>query len=357
MSRLRMAVIGAGALGRHHARILSGFEDVELVAVCDPRSAAGTAVAAQSRTEWVADYRQVLDRIDACTIAVPTILHHPIAVEVLRRGLPVLVEKPLTARLDEAEELVELADRRDVPLAVGHVERFNPAMQAAAPLCAGARYIRAERLSNYAFRSTDIGVVHDLMIHDLDLVLSLVDSPIARVEAFGVSILGGHEDTVQARVVFENGTIADFTANRVCPAAKRALQVWAADGVVNVDLSSREVVRYRPSETLLYGTPPLERAAQPGADIEQLKAAVFGTFIEVTRPAVLPGDALTAELADFVAAAAGGHQPVVDGHAALRALQAAADVLTAVERHQWDGHALGAVGPHIRQPQIRRKAG
>jgi predicted dehydrogenase len=352
-----MAVIGAGALGRHHARILSGFEDVALVAVCDPRAAAGTAVAKNCGAEWVADYRDVLGRIDACTIAVPTILHHPIALDVLRRDLPVLVEKPLTARLDEAEELVELADRRGLPLAVGHVERFNPAMQAAAPLCAGARYIRAERLSNYAFRSTDIGVVHDLMIHDLDLALSVVDSPIARVEAFGVSILGGHEDTVQARIAFENGTIADFTANRVCPVAKRSLQVWAADGVVSVDLSSREVVRYRPSETLLYGTPPLERAAQPGADIEQLKAAVFGTFIEVSRPTVLPGDALTAELADFVSAVTTGQRPVVDGQAALRGLQAAAEVLTAVERHQWDGHALGAIGPQIRLPQVRRKAG
>ncbi|HUG90992.1 MAG TPA: Gfo/Idh/MocA family oxidoreductase [Planctomycetaceae bacterium] len=357
MSRLRMAVIGAGALGRHHARILSGFEHVELVAVCDPRESAGTAVAGNCGARWLADYRDALDGIDACTIAVPTVLHHSIAMDVLGRGLPVLVEKPLTARLDEAEELVELAEARGLTLAVGHVERFNPAMQAARPLCAGAKYIRAERLSNYAFRSTDIGAVHDLMIHDLDLVLSLVESPVARVEAFGVSILGGHEDAVQARIVFENGAIADLTANRVCPAAKRSLHVWAPDGVVTVDLSSREVVRYRPSETLLYGTPPLERAAQPGADLEQLKAAVFGTFIDVTRPAVPPGDALTAELADFVECIPTGRAPVVDGRAALKALRVADEVLSSAHHHQWDGHVLGAVGPFVRAPQLRRKAG
>ncbi|MBW3540497.1 MAG: Gfo/Idh/MocA family oxidoreductase [Planctomycetes bacterium] len=223
MSSIRVGVVGVGALGRHHARILAGLEGVELVAVADSREDVGRRVAADCGTRWVSDYRELIGEIDACSIAVPTRAHFAVAAEFLRRGVPAMVEKPLAADLEEAQWLVRLAEGTGSVLQVGHVERFNPAFETAAALCGTPKYIRAERVSPYAFRSTDIGAVHDLMIHDLDLILSLVESPLERVEAFGISVLGGHEDCAQARLVFADGCIADVTANRVCPSAKRTM--------------------------------------------------------------------------------------------------------------------------------------
>lgn len=348
MTRLKMGVVGVGALGRHHARILSQLDDVDLVAVAETNSETGRAVAAQFGTRWVADCRELFGCVDAVSIVVPTTLHLTIAREFLQRKIPVLIEKPLAANLVEAEQIVRLARKQRTLLQVGHVERFNPATDVAWELCGPPKYIRAERLSGYAFRSTDIGAVHDLMIHDLDLVLDLVKSPIGRVEAFGICILGGHEDSVQARLVFENGCVADLTANRVSPQARRSMQVWSQTGVVSIDFTSREVVAYSPSDALLYGTSPLERARQPGADIGRLKEEIFGTFLKVHTPPVPKTDALTAELSSFVDCVRTGRRPLVGGEEALAAMSAAEQVLESVAAHRWDGEAGGMVGPFAR---------
>jgi len=357
MKRLKLAVVGVGALGRHHARILAELDTVELVAVAETNAQTGQEIAEAHGTEWTSDYHDLFDRIDGVSIAVPTRFHLTVATEFLKRGIPTLVEKPLAATLDEAQQLVQLADDQNTLLQVGHVEQFNPAMRVAARLCGSPKYIRAERLSPYAFRSTDIGVVHDLMIHDLDLVLDLVDSPVRDVQALGLSILGGHEDCVQARLTFENGCIADLTSNRVNPAAKRSLLIWSDLGTVSADLMSREVVSYSASETLRYGTPILERAAQPDADIEQLKRDMFGKFLKVEQPSVPPADALTDELADFVECIQQGRRPIVDGHRALAAMRVADRVLECVAGHQWDGHADGPVGPFAQVRHHRKLAG
>ncbi|MCA9072508.1 MAG: Gfo/Idh/MocA family oxidoreductase, partial [Planctomycetaceae bacterium] len=277
MSRINMAVVGVGALGRHHARILSQLDQVNLVAVADPNAAVGQSIAKDYQTQWVADYHQLLDgdlSIQAVCVAVPTCHHYTVASEFLRQGISTLVEKPLATNVEQATELVQIAERHETILQVGHVERFNPATRSAFAGCDSPKFIFAERLSPFSFRSTDIGVVHDLMIHDIDLCLSLVQSPVTRVEAFGVSLMGSLEDSARARLTFESGCIADLVANRVNPTARRAMEIWSSTGRTQVDFTSREVVHYRPSETLLYGTPPVERAAQPGADIEQLKKDV-----------------------------------------------------------------------------------
>ena len=356
MSRLKMAVIGVGALGRHHARILSELEGVELAAVSDIHAEAGRRVAEACRTEFATDYRELLGRVDAVSIAVPTSEHLPVAADFLSRGIPVLVEKPLADDVPQAEQLVHLAEKHGTLLQVGHIERFNPATVTAWSLCGPPKYIRAERVSPYSFRSTDIGVVHDLMIHDLDLLLDLARAPVRHVEAFGVCLLGGHEDSVQARICFEDGCIADLTASRVCPAAGRSMQIWSHQGCVTVDFTSREVVRYSPSDSLLFGTPPVERARQPDADVERLKKEVFGTFLEIARPPVSQADALTAELSSFVDCVLHEKRPIVDGHQALQAMKLAQRVLDCVAAHQWDGHAHGAVGPHARVPGRRKLA-
>lgn len=354
MTPLKMAVIGVGALGKHHARILSELDGVELVAVVDTNAEFAESVAQNCGCRALTNSRGLAEQIDAVSIVVPTSAHLPVAREFLERGTPVLMEKPLALSAGEARQLVELAEANNTILQVGHIERFNPATQAAWALSGPPKYIRAERLSPYAFRSTDIGAVLDLMIHDIDLVLDLVRSPVVDVQAFGLCILGGHEDNAQARLTFENGCIADLTANRVNPTARRSMEIRSLEGHVSVDFHSREVVGYFPSDRLRYGPSPLELAQRPGADIPQLKDEVFGSFLKVERPTVLPGDALTAELGDFVDSVRSGSKPRVDGHAGLAAMEVAETILERIAAHQWDGHAGGRVGAH---PQSETRIG
>ena len=361
MKRLRVAVIGVGALGRHHARILSELNGVDLVAVADSQAERGQEVASKHRTRWVSDYRTLIDgqSVDAVSVVVPTIGHRSVAGEFLDRGIPVLVEKPLAASLDQARELAELATRNHALLQVGHIERFNPAFQAAERVVVAPKYIRCERTSTYTFRSTDIGVVLDLMIHDIDLVLALVKSPLRQCEAFGIGVMGANEDAVQARLHFENGCIADLTASRISPTASRSMTVWSASGCITADLHQREVKRFAPGNALLYGTPPLERAAQPGTDLEALKKDVFGQFVTTENlPVDTSGaDALTQELSQFVDCVINGHQPHVDGNQALEAMIVADSVLDAVRKHSWNGQASGPVGPYPIMATPLQKAG
>ena len=346
MDALRLAVIGVGALGRHHARILSTLDGVQLVAVADPNESQAQSVATSCGCDWTADYRTLLGRVDAVSIVVPTFLHRAVATDFLQHGIPVLVEKPLAGNVADGRAIVDLADERGAALQVGHIERFNPAFERLAAFGGAPKYIRAERLSPYSFRSMDIGVVHDLMIHDLDLVLSLVKSNIVRTEAFGVCLVGGHEDCVQARLTFANGCIADLTANRVCPGARRSLQLWTDNGCVTADLHQRKLTEFRPGDALLSGALPFELARQPGADIAALKSQMFEHFFQVTETSASDADALTAELSSFIAAVRNGATPAVDGHQALAALDAAAAVLDAVQHHAWDGTPHGRLGPH-----------
>ena len=362
MSRLKLAVIGVGALGRHHARILSEFSDVELVAVVDSRPEQGGDVAAKCGSKWLADYRPLLTpgAVDAVSVVVPTVAHWQVAGEFLRAGLPVLVEKPLAATVSQAQELVQLAADNKALLQVGHIERFNPAFQVASERIRQPKYIRAERTSAYTFRSTDIGAVHDLMIHDIDLVLSLVRSPLLSVEAFGVTVMGGHEDAVQARLRFVGGCIADLTASRISPTVSRSLQVWSGAGCVTCDLHLRDVKAYAPSDKLRFGPSPLDLARQPGCDMEQLKRDVFGQFVNaetLTVDATGP-DALTKELRGFVDCVRTGQTPHVDGKQGLAAMLVADEVLKSVASHQWDGTAHGAIGPnpHVQAGSDRRAA-
>ncbi|MGE5193445.1 MAG: Gfo/Idh/MocA family protein [Deltaproteobacteria bacterium] len=335
MRTLRMAVVGTGALGRHHARILAELPGVELVAVADTNEQAAAETARRCGTRSTADYRELLDQVEAVVVAVPTFAHRLVAGDFLAAGVDVFVEKPIAAGVDEARELVELAARHEALLQVGHVERYNPALVAARPFLRDPKYIRAERVSPFSFRSTDIGVVHDMMIHDIDLVLDLVAAPVVGVQALGVGILGELEDCVQARLVFANGSIADLAANRVSPVTSRWMQVWGADGCVQLDFAAREVVRYSPGPALRFGSGPLEKARQKGADIEKLKGEIFGTFIDVHKPNVVPCDQLTEELVEFTGCVRTRKAPQVGGEAALEAMLVAGRILEQVASPPW----------------------
>lgn len=347
MSRMKLAVVGVGALGRHHARILSSFPDVELVAVAEPHETQGRTVAEACQCEWVVDYRSLLNRVEAVSIVVPTFLHRKVAVEFLQRGIPVLVEKPIASSLDDGHAILETATENSAPVQVGHIERFNPAFRALADRVKSPKYIRAERFSNYAFRSMDIGVVHDLMIHDIELTQHLVQSDFVSVEAFGVSLVGGHEDAVQARVRFANGCIADLSANRVCPSATRSMQVWSARGCVTADLHNRTVTSFGAAPAMLAGQLPYDLGCQKGADINLLKSQMFSKFISTETLTIEPVDALTLELRSFLDAVRNGTRPEVDGLAGLRAIELADAILKSVACHRWDGISSDRVGADV----------
>jgi len=345
MKQPRLAVVGTGALGRHHARILANLPGAELVAVAEIDPAAGRRVAQEAGTEWVTDYRDLIGRIDAAVVAVPTGLHYTIAGHLLRAGVDVLVEKPLASNARQARELVGLARSRRAILQVGHVERFNPAFVAARARLQSPKYIRSERFSPFSFRSTDIGVVLDVMIHDLDLVLTMVGQPVESVEALGISILGEHEDAVQARLRFRGGCIADLAANRVSPVAKRSMQVWSRANCLQLDFAARQLSVYSPTAALRYGPSPVERARQPGANVEALRASVFGTYIATEEPAVPSHDPLTEELADFARAVALRCAPAVTGQQGLEAVELAERILQAVARSQASDQPGGDASP------------
>lgn len=330
MKTLRMGVVGVGALGKHHARILSQMEGVDLVGVAETRKEIAETVARDCNTVSYADARELIGRVDAAVIAVPTTAHEAVASEFLREGIPILIEKPLAKNLAESRRLVTLAEQTQTLLQVGHIERFNPATRVAWPLIEAPRYIRAERTSPFAFRSMDIGVVLDVMIHDIDLVLDLAGSPVRNIEAFGTAILDELEDCVQARLTFDNGCIADLTANRVHPTTSRSLQAFCPDRVVSVDYHARQVTCYEATDRLKYGPSLIEFATRPGVHIPQLKEELFGSFISVNQPPVPQADALTDELADFVLCVRRNCNPLVGGAEALSAMQVAEAILDRV---------------------------
>lgn len=355
-SPVRMAVIGVGALGRHHARILSTLPGVKLVGVVDPNEQQGQAVAQSAGCSWSADYRALLGSIDAATIVVPTFLHCEVGSELIRQGKHVLIEKPLASTVTEGEGLCALAKEHNVTLQVGHIERFNPAYRKLADWTAAPKYIRAERLSPYPFRSLDIGVVLDLMIHDIDLVLGLTGELPSRVEAFGVSLVGGHEDCAQARFHFPGGCIADIAVNRVSPNVCRSLQVWSASGCATADLQSRSVTCYGPGLPLQQGRLPYELARDQAVPVAQMKDEMFGKYVNVETHQASNEDALTAELTDFVQAVRTGDLPRVDGTAGLNALRVAHAVLSRIATHHWDHDEDGAYGQAALIEQVAQRS-
>ncbi len=334
MSKLRVGVVGVGHLGQHHARILSTLADVELVAVADARSEQAIAVAERCGCASVSDWRDLIGTIDAVTIAVPTSGHREVASAFLAMGCATMVEKPLAATLEDAEAIVACAKSSGAVLQVGHIERFNPALGSMQGRAIKPRYITAERMSTYTFRSTDIGVVLDLMIHDLDLLLSMVHSPVKKVEAVGVAIFGALEDVANARIEFENGTVANLTASRASFQPSRKMRIWGAEGYASLDFATKQGTFITPGEKLRQGELDLD-----GLDLTQpaaVKERLFGTILEVEQVHTEGREPLALELEDFVHAVRTGERPKVTGEDALKAVRLADRIIKSIEAHQWD---------------------
>lgn len=343
MRRLRLAVIGVGHLGRAHARLAAGIDAIELVGVVDPVETNRLEVAAQHGVQPCAHHRELAGRIDAAVIATPTRFHHHVALELIAAGVHLLIEKPLTATLAEAEELLDAASRYGVLVQVGHVERFNPVLAGVLPQVREPKYIDACRASTFKFRSTDIGVVFDLMIHDIDLALSLVRSPVAHVDALGVSVFGQFEDVANARLTFENGCVAQLTASRASYEAVRRMHVWSERTFASLDFAARTARLVSPHESLLRREFDAQSLAP--AEVDRLKDHLFDDLLRIEDYTGEPSDQLTAELLDFADSIQTGRAPRVSGQQGRDAVAVAERVLAKIAEHQWDGHRAGRIGP------------
>ncbi len=298
--KLRAAVVGVGYLGQFHAEKLAALKDVALVAVADADASRAQRVAAQHGCEAFGDYRELAGKIDLACVAVPTERHHEVALALLQAGVHVLVEKPIARTLEEADALVAAARKRGVLLAVGHLERYNPAFRALAAALDKPLYIDCERLSGFKQRGIDVDVVLDLMIHDLDLVASLAKSEIAQLSACGFHVLTDSIDIASVRIEFANGCVANLSASRVSQSPVRKMRVFQADQYASADLQAGKLRVAR-------------RDARNGSITED-------------EAGFEDRDALRAEIEGFAAAVRGGRQPLVTGEDGRRALALALEV-------------------------------
>ena len=309
MQKIRTAVIGVGYLGRFHAQKYAQAAGCELVAVVDSRAEAREAVAAELHCQGLADYRKLLGGVDAVSVVTPTPAHFAIARDFLAAGAHVLVEKPITETAEQARELIALAARAKRILQVGHLERFNSAILAAEPHLRSPRFVECHRLAPYRERGTDVNVVLDLMIHDIDIVQTIVGAPIVNIDAVGTPVFSEEIDIANARLRFANGCVANATASRVSLKTERKLRIFEDDAYLSLDLQQKIL-------TLIKKRP----AGAPGA-----------LPVTIEEQSLEPGDALKAEIESFLDCIRTGKPPVVSGEAGLMALETATRITEQVE--------------------------
>jgi predicted dehydrogenase len=309
--RLRCAVIGAGHMGRLHAEKYAAMPDCDLVAVVDIDPAAAEPVAGRLGTTALRNYSSLLGRVDAVSIAVPTSLHYRVARDFLSAGSHVLIEKPIAVTVGEADALLELARQQGRTLQVGHLERFNAALLAFDLAGSRPRFIEATRLSRFNVRANDVSVVLDLMIHDIDLVLALVDAEVERIDAVGTRVLTDDIDIANARLVFENGCVANVTASRVSLKVERKFRLFLEDSYVSLDLHNRVAQRHRKGEKEVF----------PGIPEVVSENRAFAS-----------GDALGTQLRHFADCIREGREQLASGVAGRRALDVAARIGELLDR-------------------------
>lgn len=299
---LRTAVIGVGYLGRFHAQKYAQLPGSQLVAVVDANEQAAARVAAELQVEAVTDYRTILDRVDAVSIAVPTPLHHAVASAALERGVHVLVEKPIATTAEEARDLIRLAAKHNCVLQVGHLERFNPAVVAAVERLQTPRFIESHRLAPFKQRGSDVSVVLDLLIHDIDLIQELVREPIEEIDAVGATVFSGETDIVNARIRFRGGCVANTTASRISLKQERKIRIFQDDAYLSIDMQQKILTTIRKKDAA-----PVDSPAQ----------------VSIDEASFDQGDALLSEIESFLHAIHSNTAPVVTGEDGLLALETA----------------------------------
>jgi len=332
--RQRVAVIGVGHLGRIHARILARQPRAELVCVVDSDEARARAVAEEARCRALGGIEDLPPGLDAVIVAVPTIYHEAVAVPLLERGIACLVEKPLAADLASADRILSAAERGGALLAVGHVERFEPGVRKLQELGVRPRFIECHRLSTFQFRSLDVGVVHDLMIHDLDLVLHLTGSEVASFDASGGTILTDSLDLASVHLVFENGARANVTASRVSLTPMRRFRLFSGSSYVSLDFTKNYGLVVRKGPNWERGREEL-RTKDP-AELARRENFVNGELLDVSE-LELEGleQPLQAELDSFLRSVATRTAPEVTGRDGRRALELAEKITTSIRGQRW----------------------
>ncbi len=303
MSKVKVGIVGVGHLGSIHAKVYSKMDNVDLVGVCDCNLERALEIGKKYHTRSYADYEDLFDKVEAASIAVPTSLHYNIAKEFLNHGIHILIEKPITKTLSEADELIEIAHKKNLIIQVGHVERFNAAVVALEHYLKKPKFLECQRLGPFHKRVEDVGVVLDLMIHDIDIVLGLIKQDVVNIEAVGLSTMSDHEDVANVRLIFEDGTIADITASRVTKDVVRKIRLFQEDSYISLDYVNQEVTLFK----------------KTGSKIKKEKVK-----IKKTEP-------LKEELSSFIECARTGKRPVVSGIEGKRALAVALAILEKIK--------------------------
>ena len=308
---LKVAVVGVGHLGKWHADKYAASADCELVAVVDSDLEVAKEIAQKHGARASSDFREILSEVDAISLVVPTNLHYKIAREILEAGIHCLIEKPITETVEEAAELIEIAKRKAVILQIGHIERFNSVMIGVEEELEEPQFIESTRFAPFSLRATDVSVILDLMIHDIDIILDLVDSPIRHISASGLSVLSDTIDIANARIEFENNCVANVTANRISQKRERKLRIFHKNAYLSADFQNKVVAINRKGETN--------------------NEAGFKN-VEHQERHFEDNDALNLEVLDFVNAVKTGSKPLVDGEAGKRALETAIEITSLITR-------------------------
>jgi predicted dehydrogenase len=330
---LRVGVVGVGHFGQHHARVLSELDDVQLVGVADIDSARAGAVAERHSCTAFTDYRAMIGEVDAVSVAVPTSHHSVVSCDFLERGVSVLVEKPMASTSADAIAIRDAAEKSGATLQVGHIMRFNPVVVAMRELDIEPKFLEVHRLSPFSFRSIDVGVVFDMMIHDIDLVLGLARGWLEKVDACAVAVMGKTEDICNARLAFSDGCVANITASRVALKTMRKVRIFAGDSYISMDFGEGSGLIIRKSERFLENGIDVEQ--MKALSLEELKAAMLNGFFTVQEMKLDIREPLKAELQSFVDCASNGKAPLVGAEDGIRAIEAAERILEAVEAHEW----------------------
>ena len=335
MSKIRTAVIGAGKMGTLHSRIYGQMDSVDLIAVVDSDLPKARASAAEYGGRACSSVTDIVDAVDAVTVAVPTEFHAEVAEPFLARGIPVLMEKPLAATLDEARHLLQVAHANGCILQVGYSERFNPVIQAMKRIDFTPRFIEAQRISPFSFRSTDVGVVLDMMIHDIDIILSMADSSVRDVHAVGVNILGEHEDVANVRLEFDDGCVATLTASRLAMKSQRKVRVFSEQAYLSLDNLEKSGIIISKAANIDM-VQKIRGALNEEGELD-LEALDWTELVNIENLDIDEREPLMLEQEAFVKAVAEQSRPEVSAEDAVAAMELAEKIVSKIGQHKWEG--------------------
>jgi predicted dehydrogenase len=334
MDKLRTAVIGAGKMGSIHAKVYSQLPQSQLVAVVDVDRGKAEALAGQYHCTALTDYRELVDQVDAVTIATPTVHHLEVAEAFIKNHTAVMIEKPLASNVRQGRKIVALAEKYGTVAAVGHSERCNPVVQAMKRLEIEPKFIEASRISPYPFRSTDVGVVLDVMIHDIDIILSMAGSKIKKVDAVGVSVIDEKEDICNARIVFENGCIANITASRLALKTERKVRVFSRQAYLSLDFLKKTgmVIKSAPNVNVVKWIK--EHQNEPGFSPLSVN---WPDLLHIEELTIDDKEPLRLEQEAFLLCCLGRRsRPEVTTEEGLAAMECAEKILASVKKHKWE---------------------